>query len=123
MTTDVGDDRLQRLPNDIAVLNLDAHAENKHLLLKVFACAEFPQALWNARIFRGLPGLVAPSRFHAATYATLATLCHGYNLGVYCIWERKILTIELPNPLGIVLFVGVLGNHELLSPDPAQPNL
>ena len=87
MTTNVGDDRLQRLPKDIAVLRLVADTENKHLILKVFACAKFPQTLWNARSIPGLPGLIAPTRFRAATCATPATLSHGYNLGVYCVRE------------------------------------
>ena len=42
MTTDLGDDHLQRLPKDIPVLRLVADAEDEHFLLKVFARAEFP---------------------------------------------------------------------------------
>ena len=77
MTTDVGDNRLHCLPKDIAFFSLVADAEDEHFILKVFARAEFPQTLWNARGICGLPGLItAPPRLRAASCATPATLNH-----------------------------------------------
>ena len=88
MTTYVNDDRLQHLPKDIAILHLVADAENKHLILKVFARAKFPRTLWNARGICELPGFItAPARFRAATCATLATLNNVCNVCEYRIEE------------------------------------
>jgi len=88
LTTEVGDNRLQRLPTDIAVFSLVADAEDEHFLLEVFARAKFPRALWNARGICGLQGLItAPPRFRAATCATPATLNNVCSLGVCRIKE------------------------------------
>ncbi len=86
MTTNVGDNRLQRLPKDIAVFSLVADAENEHFLLKVFARAKFPQTLWNTCSI-GLSGLIAPTRFCAVSRATPTTLSHAGYLGVYHVQE------------------------------------